>query len=239
MEINIRFKVDGIVCTTWEEIQELQRKQQLKYIDRKTYLFFKSVVRNPHFSKFVFSARKELDIPEEGFNKPVDDDLDLTISSRVDNYLEDRLKAYRIHSLLEDTVSDIVLYGLVDSFYLEKIWLVPQTSPLPEYEQPEVKIIIDGYATKNGLHRFIDENWEDIANVLESYKSQVITITPKTLRILELRDQTEGKSMKHREIADVINKEYPDDRSTADEDSVKKNYSQAKKFIKRSFSPVT
>lgn len=214
------------IATEWQEISKLHASDFAP--DKETFNLFKSLELNPVIDIELKKARKRLQLPEDGltfeqYKRRKDlkadhskEELENIIYFLHNHYKEEskiRRKLY-LHPQVEDQLENLILGYFVEPDY-RGISVGCNGANVEDYESmddfdkyteiDEVSVVLTKRASKNELHKFIDDNWKDINKLLEMLPlEEPFYISPRDLRIVDLRDK---QKMKYKDIADTITTE--------------------------------
>ncbi len=191
---------------SYGEIYEIDKHA----IEKVTFNFLKALIKNKNFVQEIRNIRKNSAIPLDGYdilnkqNNPDDNRPGKWISElrkKIDDKLVLKLKKdYRIPNMLYSTLKDIILMNIVH-LPLPKIALDVPYIGYENVNPDAIKIVINTKVDPKTLHRFIDDNWEDIEQALNKEESSEIKISDKALKILEMKD----KGLTYTQIMDKLN----------------------------------
>lgn len=192
--------------------------------------YIKVLENNILFEKEIKKLRKQLNIPVEGYSqKEAEKFYNESDEEFFDKITESTNQLICKHPQFKHVPS-------IDSIVLSNTaYLDPLQSPiwLWETEYAGEKIATINISSKNvskqDLHNFIDEWWEQIKIELDILPDVPVPyVSKRDVRILQMRDK-EGLSFK--KIADAIVAEFgiDDEEASINEDSIKTAYWRAKK----------
>jgi hypothetical protein len=178
-----------------------------------------------YFARYSGSALNYRNLPERNFDKKFDE-LYRNLMTKLPEELG-TVNIFESSTGIGSTeLADIVVFGVIQ--------VQPVYKPIITYEMGRKKFSISIHANinKTELKDFIDENFDkDIKPQLEEfYEHDKFSLTPKALRVLDLRTH---QKKKFKEIADILDKEFDE---THFEDSVKKTCHNNMDRIKDLFS---
>lgn len=241
-----------LVATEWQEISRLSKDDIAP--DKETFNLFKALELNNEIDKELKKARIKLRLPGDGLNweqyKQYKDTKANHSKEELENilyFIRNRTKEISrikrklsLHPQVEEQLENLILGYFVEPSY-RGIETGCNGANVDDYESiddfdkyaevDEVLISITKRISKNELHQFIDNNWNEINKLMDYLPiEEHFYISPRDLRIVELRDK---QKMKYKEIADTITNEFSiDDISGAiNEDSVKTSYKRAKNKV--------
>lgn len=241
-------------ASEWQEISRLGKDDIAP--DKETFNLFKALELNNEIDKELKKARIKLRLPESGLNweqyKQYKDTKAKHSKEELENilyFIRNHIKEIstikrklNLHPQIEEQLENLILGYFVEPNYRgigfgcdgENVEDYESFNDFDKYtEVDEVFVSITKRASKNELHQFIDNNWNEI-NKLMSYlpTEEHFYVSPRDLRIVELRDR---QKMKYKDIADVITNEFSIDDISGqiNEDSVKTSYKRAKDKVDR------
>jgi len=243
-----------IKCCVSEWTQILEHKDEELLPDIKTFQLFKALELNSEIEPELIHSRKELKIHDAGLSwerfqryknhdsKSLQIEIDESISWISGLYKEaSRIRQkLLLHPQIEEQLPNLILGNFVEPDY-RGITYGCRGANVGDYESiddfdenvevNEITINISKRTSKNELTKYIDNNWEEIAKLLELLPEEKnFFISKRDVRIVELRDQ---KKLKYDDIADIIVEEFSlnDLEGSINEDTIKTAYTRAKAKI--------